>query len=208
MSLNDKLKAAEKSEHNGGGSNWFKFHEGRNSIRVLTEPEPFFEDFKKGICYTDCGFTGSAKSMSWILDHADNKLKLMRIPYTITKMIGSWQEDEDWAFESFPMPYDINIDATGAGTKEVDYKVTPRPKREPVSSDVVDQVMKENTCAEVIKALKTKNIEKHKADGTWQKEQDRKANLKKELAEVRVDDDESVENQVDYPEYQGQPKFD
>lgn len=202
--LKDKLATAEKSEHNGGGSNWFKFREGKNSIRVITEPEPFFEDFKMGVCYTDCGFQGSAKSLAWILDNADGKIKLMRIPYTITKLISSWQEDEDWSFESFPMPYDVNIEATGAGTKEVDYKVTPRPKREPVAPSVIDAVMGENTTVEVIEALKGKNIEKHKADGTWQKEQDRKAALKKEFKENREITKESyAPSSVDYPTDEG-----
>lgn len=184
--LKDKIKQAESSEFNGGGSNWFKFKEGRNSIRVLTEPEPFFEDFKRGVCYTGCGYQGSAKTLAWVIDNGDGRLKLMRIPYTISKLIASWQTDEDWAFESFPMPFDINIDATGAGTKEVDYKVTPRPKKSEVSAEVIDAVMKENTCAEIIESLKAKNIEKHKADGSWQKEQDRQAQLKKELKDVRT----------------------
>lgn len=204
--LKDKLNQAQKSEHNSSGSGWFKFSEGKNSIRVLTEPEPFFEDFKKGICYTDCGFSGSAKTLAYILDNNDGRVKLMRIPYTISEMIASWQTDEDWAFEAFPMPFDIIIDAENAGTKEVVYKPTPRPKKSEVSNDIKEQVMKQKTCAEVIAKLKEKNIEKHKTDGTWQKEQDRKIQLKQDLASARKGSGEAVTIEgYEYPEDNGDP---
>lgn len=186
MSFKDKLNEAEKSEHNSSGGGWFKFREGKNSIRVLTEPEPFFEDFKRGICYTGCGYSGSAKTLAYVLDNLDGKVKLMRIPYTISQLIASWQISEDWSFENFPMPYDIVIEAKGAGTKEVEYSPTPRPKRTEVSNDVIEQVLKQGTCAEVIAKLKEKNIEKHKADGSWQKEQERQAALKTDLENART----------------------
>ena len=165
MSYLEKLNQAEKSEHNSSGSGWFKFKEGRNSIRVLTEPEPFFEDFKRGICYTDCGYQGSAKTLAYILDNTDGKVKLMKIPYTISKLIGEYQLSEDWSFDSFPMPYDIVIGVKNAGTKEVEYTPTPRPVRSEITSDTLEQMSKnKKTPAEVIEVLKAKNIEKHNAD--------------------------------------------
>ncbi len=186
MSYQDKLNEAEKSEHNSSGSGWFKFKEGKNSIRILTEPEPLFEDFKKGICYTGCGYTGSAKTLAYVLDNGDGKVKLMKIPYTISKLIAEYEISEDWSFNGFPMPYDIVIGVKNAGTKEVEYTPTPRPVRSEVTSDTIEQMSKnKKTCLEVIEIMKAKNIEKHKADGSWQKEQERQANLKKELGDAR-----------------------
>ena len=214
MSLKEKLEASQKSEFNSSGSSWFKFKEGKNSIRVLTEPEPFFENFGRGVCYTDCGFSGSAKTLAYILDNADGKVKLMRIPYTISEMIASWQTDEDWAFDSFPMDFDINIDVKGAGTKEVVYSPTPRPKKSTVSDEVIDQVMKQSPCSKIIEKLKEKNIEKHKADGSWQKEQERKQALIDELAEARTPNDKKKVRMADkmiepegyeYPEGSDEP---
>jgi hypothetical protein len=49
------------------------------------------------------------------------------MPISIAKSLGSVQEDPDYAFTKFPMPYDITINAKGAGTKEVDYQVVARP---------------------------------------------------------------------------------
>ena len=200
MSFQDKLNQAEKSEHSNSGSGWFKFKEGKNSIRVLTEPEPLFEDYNRGICYTGCGYQGSAKTLAYVLDNADGRVKLMKIPYSISKQIAEYQISEDWSFESFPIPYDIIINVKNAGTKGVEYTTTPSPKREDVSSDVIEQMQKnKKTCAEVIEIMKQKNIEKHKADGSYQKEQERQAKLKQDLADARSTKSAPVDNGIEYP---------
>ena len=56
---------------------------------------------------------------------------------------------------------------------------------------VKNEIAKQKPIKEVIAAMQEKNIEKHKADGTWQKEQDRLAKLAEDLkkgAPVSSDD--------------------
>ncbi len=151
-------------------SNWFKFLEGDNQFRILIEPEVLYEKYKVGICYTDCGYTGTPKYLTWILDKADNKVKLFKLPFTIFQQIAGYQEDADYAFTEFPMPYDLKITATGAGTKEVGYVMLPKPVKELTDEEkgIVAEKMAEEqtkTPAEIIARMKEKQIEKHKLEG-------------------------------------------
>ena len=179
-------------EHINKSGGWFKFLEGDNTFRILVEPEVMYEDYKNGICYTDCGYTGSPKYLTQILDRADGKIKLMKIPYSIYTTIAEYQTDEDYAFEDFPIPYDIKVKAVGAGTKEVSYTALPKKVRE--LSDEDEQKFKElladekyKTPAEIIEKMKSNHVEKHKEDGTWDKRQEDKAQLAKDLKGTQED---------------------
>lgn len=194
MSLNEKAKKDAQSEY-ANKSNWFKFREGKNKIRVLVEPMAIYEDYKMGICYTGCGFKGAIKYLSYVIAYEEDKqedgtivvhksLKLMKIPYRIFQYIASLELDEDYKFEGFPMPYDITIDAKDAGTKEVKYDCKPRPVRDDVPQNLLDQLKKERPIPTVIESLKKKNMEKHGATGVASTSQV----------------DEADEGGVDYPE--------
>jgi len=198
MSLNDKIEEANKSEFSGGSSNWFKMKEGINQFRLLSEPEIIFENFGKGICYHQCGYEGTPKYLARILDRADNQVKLYKIPFTIFETIAGFEKDEELEFSSFPMPYDVKIKAVGAGTKEVKYTVMPSLKRVEVDEGILDVLGKQKPLKEVITAMQAKNIEKHKADGTWQKEQERLAQLKEELTSGRSSGNEEIDT-IEYP---------
>jgi len=204
MSLQDDIKQAEEQAQKDGyansGEGWFsnkfKFQEGDNVIRILSKPEIFFEKFKTGICYTNCGYQGTARFMTWILDRKDNQIKLATLPYMIGTVIAKYETDEDYSFEDFPMPYDIKINAKNAGTKEVEYTPTPRPKREEISQEVITQLQEKKPVPEIISILKEKKKEEHVASGQWQAEQDRREALKKEIQEAR----EAINENEDYPE--------
>ena len=165
--LSEKIKQDEKSEQAQARGGWFKFHEGKNKIRVLRTPEVIYEDYVKGMCYTDCRFKGNIKYLTYIWDYADATVKLMKIPFGIFNWIAKMETDEDWSFTGFPMPYDMTIDAEKAGTKEVTYTVTARPVREDMPAEVISDVARRKPIAEIIEGLKKRNEDKHRADGTW-----------------------------------------
>lgn len=205
--LNDFVNNVQKSEHNSGGSTWFKFKEGQNQIRILTAPEMLFENFSKGTCYTGCGFEGTAKGLSWVINRDSNKIELMKIPFTIIKTLTGFQQDEDYSFESFPMPYDLKITAKNAGTKEVEYTVLPSMKQIPVDEETLEKLSKEKTCAEIVQKLKDKQIEKDKASGLYktpeEREQERLENLKEKIENrknQRAELGEVDESEIKYPE--------
>ena len=202
--LNEKIEEANKSEFSGGSSGWFKMKEGNNQFRILTEPEVMFENFGRGICYHECGFEGNPKYLARILDRADNKVKLYKIPFTIFETVAGFEKDEELEFSSFPMPYDVKVKAVGAGTKEVKYTVMPSLKRVPIDEAVENELSKQKSIKEVIALMQEKNIEKHKADGSWQKEQTRLKELRESLKKDLANGTKS-EDSIEYPEEEINP---
>lgn len=202
--LQEKIKADMEAnrEHITKGGDWFAMQEGDNRVRILTEPQIICEKYKVGICYPGCGYEGTMKYLTWVLDAKDGKIKLMKIPLTVFEAISMNESDEDYGFDGFPMPYDISIKATGAGTKEVKYALNCRPKKDiPVA--VITELKKLNSIPEIIEKMKTKQIEKHKADGTWDKQQEENAKLKEQLDVLRDEemkgreDSEGVDDEYD-----------
>ncbi len=179
--LNQKIDEANKSEFSGGNSGWFSPKEGSNQFRILSEPEVIFMNYGKGICYHQCGFEGNPKYLTRILDRADNKVKLYKLPFKVFETIAGFEQDDELTFSGFPMPYDVKLNAKGAGSKEVKYTVMPSLKRIAIDIETENFLVKQNPIKEVIEAMQKKNIEKHKADGTWQKEQDRLTQLAHDL---------------------------
>lgn len=193
QSFAEKIKEQEaQAQKEGiatqGGGDWYKFVEGTNSFRVLTEPEMMFEDFRMGICYTDCGFEGGSKFLTYVLDRKDGKIKLAKLPYSIGTKIAGYENDTEFSldFQGFPMPYDIRVIAKGAGTKEVKYQVDPNPNKRPVEQQTIEAMAKLKPTTEIIEKMKQKNKEKHVADGTWQANQDKKAQGLTSLKEARA----------------------
>jgi len=208
MSFRDNLEQQEKEAQEAGhaskGGDWFKFQEGDNVFRVLEEPVLIFEKFKVGICYTDCGYEGSPRLITYVLDRADGKIKLAKLPYKIGTTIASYEADEDYAFSGFPMDYDIKVNAKNAGTKEVEYTVTPRPKREPISSDTAAELLKLKRVTEIVQKMKDNKKAEHVADGSFQREQERKAKLKAGLEEAKAK--AGVVTAPEYPEEEINPE--
>jgi hypothetical protein len=121
--FNATIKQAEKDYGLGKGE-YFKVQEGDNKIRVLSACIPHQSEYKG---------TATFRFVAWIIDRRDGKVKLYFMPTTIMNAIGSLQLDSDYAFDEVPMPYDINIRAKNAGTKEVEYTVIPSPNRVPLT---------------------------------------------------------------------------
>lgn len=184
MNLKEKL-AQQKAEAEAqgyapkGGNDWFKWKEGNaNRFRILTEFETIYESYQDGICFTGCGFEGSPKYMCYVLDienlNIDNErepeIKLAKLPGAIANYVAGLQEDEEYAFDGMPMPYDIKVTVENAGTKEVKY--TPMPAKESqLPASVMEAVSKLTPIPEIIAKMKEKNAKKHgkpyqRPDGT------------------------------------------
>lgn len=162
MNLNEQIDRdmKENADQLKQSSGWFKFKEGKNVLRVLTCPVPLFEDYDLGICYTDCGFQGDMKYLCHVVDKADNKPKLWKMGVGLFKELAGLQTSARFAFDAFPMPYDLEINARGAGTKKVEYSVLPGIE------SPVEMPDKLTPCTDVIAKLKDKNLSAHEADGT------------------------------------------
>jgi len=85
---------------------------------------------------------------------------LWEFGYKIMEQLTALQHDEDYAFESFPMPYNINLSVKNAGTMEVVYTVLPAPKPSELDKEVVELLDKKLSPAQVVEAMKEKQINK------------------------------------------------
>lgn len=140
-------KAAEAAGLLSSGD-YLKLKEGDNRFRLMT------------MCLPHAGEYQGRKNFKWlcyVLDRMDGKVKPFFMPHTIYKKIEALQVDDDYQFSSVPMPYDLRINAKGAGTKEVEYSLIPAKKETPVTADEMQQLRAMKPLAEFQGALKEKN---------------------------------------------------
>jgi hypothetical protein len=103
-------------EYGLGSGEKFKVVEGKNSIRILSEPRVVRSTYQG---------QPNTKFLAWVIDRADGAIKLYFMPKTVLEAISALEEDEQFGFNGLPMPYDLSINARGAGTKDVVYNVLP-----------------------------------------------------------------------------------
>lgn len=143
------LKQAEDAGLVGGGD-YFKLKEGDNRIRLMTEclPHPGTYQGKpnfKWLCY--------------VIDKRDGKAKPFFMPHSIYKQIAALQQSEDYAFYDVPMPYEVTINAKGAGTKDVVYTLLPARKETPVTALESQSFADLKPLSELQKKLKEKSAQ-------------------------------------------------
>lgn len=153
-SLSDLRKEAEREGQIGSGV--FKPQEGANRIRLLTQPLPHSEMYQGERRF---------KWLLYILDRADGQVKPYFLPHSIFKMVESLQTNEDWEFEGFPMPYDLTLTAKGAGTREVEYSISPSRKAVPLTEEEQTALNKKPPIKEFQKKLREGKGEQPHDDG-------------------------------------------
>ncbi len=225
MSTRDELKRANE-EYGGGSSNFFKFEKsGTFKLRLLTKPLALGTHFfGKGqgshICYGElkgCPFHGenapkdkngnpsapSVKFITYVLDRLDGRIKLGEIPYSVLGVVADLEEDADWKFENYPMPYDITVkyDKENKDPKQI-YKTLGSPNRVDIDDDTMSELMKkiaQNSPEQFIQKRKEGEIEKQKQDGTWEKEQARREEISLKVASDMKNVQDDVPT-VEYPD--------
>jgi hypothetical protein len=205
--FDDALTAAEKewSSLSGGKGNYYKVAEGKNRVRILSPLYPFASHFTSKttppitcVGKEDCAEckkmvkdkdgnekenTPGVKFSCYVLDYKDNIIKLAQFPLTIFLALRDLQNDPEWSFNELPMPYDITINAEGAGQPTVKYGVVASPKKEPISKEVEVKLSKLHTPDQINKA---KVIKQKKLLGLVEAESEDKVEYPKE--EINPDD--------------------
>ncbi len=185
-SFEDQFNKDLKDHGVGGGKNdWFKVEEGENKIRVCVTPMFNQSRYKYGTCYEGADFCKKEnlgdkenlinKWLAWIIDRKDGKLKLYNMPFTVSKSIVSLKTNAEYAFEDFPMPFDITLNVKGAGTKEVEYTVLPGRKEFSLTDEEKAALEKESPVEDIIAAMKDKA---RKQFGTAEEKEAASAGLK------------------------------
>ena len=161
FNFDNALSQAEKEFANLGGSKgaYMKIKEGKNRVRILSPLFPYASHFKVGACIgkedcPDCKKTvkdkdgndkentPSVKFVCHVLDTTDNIIKLAQFPLSIFLALRDLQNDPEWSFNELPMPYDITINAEGAGTTSVKYSVVASPTRSALAPEVTAKLTK------------------------------------------------------------------
>lgn len=149
-SFADRRKQAEQDGLLGSGD-YLKLKEGANRMRLLSEclPHPGMYQGKK-----------TFKWLCYVVDRVDQKVKPFFMPHTIYKQIEALQGSEDYAFQDVPMPYDLTVQADGAGTKDVKYTLLPARKNSSVTGKEMDDLKALKPLDDLQKALREKNGQK------------------------------------------------
>lgn len=150
----DQREQKIKEERSQG---YFSIVEGKQQFVLLTHCPPLaqvFDPSTKKYRIAEEGEKGaSIKGVCWVLQ--DGVIKQAKLPYTVVKAIRELQLNPEWEF-TFPFPYTLTLTATNAGTKEVEYGLTPSPKKVEISSAVLEELAKKPTPEEVIEKMKGK----------------------------------------------------
>lgn len=198
--LKDQMKQ-DAEQHGLGNNDFFRFDKSGNyRFRLLTPVMALATHFfgkgvSSSVCYgrdKGCPFhvgeeRASVKYIAHVIDRTDGQVKLGELPWTVVKEISNWENDEDYRFDSYPMPYDVKVTVDKDAAPADIYKATPAPQRTeitPEESKALDEKLKKITPEQFVENRKKKQLEKHQQDGTWQKEQERRQKLADNLDEL------------------------
>jgi hypothetical protein len=117
--------------------------------------------------------TPKTKFVCWAIDRKDGEIKLFYMAKTILEAVSALEETPDYALAALPMPYDITVNAKGAGTKEVVYSVFPMPpsavtkeefeefKAKKPIDEVVARLLENQSVNEVQTGEQTTHVKEH-----------------------------------------------
>jgi hypothetical protein len=146
-------------------SDFYKLDVGDTKLRVLTQPVPVYK-LTKGVFpnTTDLGYVTKGyepkedekvniKGWVWA-SVAGAGVKIVTLPYSVVGLIQKLRAQDDYAFDEFPMPYEITIHNTGVGANR--YTVTAARKNTPVSDTELAELAKKTPITDILKKIKEK----------------------------------------------------
>lgn len=136
MSFQDEYDAHEKSS---GKSDFFKFKEGDNWLRIMSDPAKKESRWGHGLCFDGAPYCNpqkmqeeyqaklqeaqvkgtdpkkvsmpktSVKWSVWAIDRASGAFVIVDLPGGVASDIRKFMDSKEYTFKGFPMPYDINV---------------------------------------------------------------------------------------------------
>lgn len=200
MSFGDEVKKVGESM--GGGGDWYKFKEGDNKMRILSEPLIKVSRFGYGICYEGAPYCQKAQldkdleeakqkakaagnkdwakvtikmpSQKWCAwavlrgnkDKAEeDTLGIVELTYGLSKELLEMMNSDEARFKGWPMPYDINIKAKGAGKLTVEYTLIADRQNKDVTEAEMEDYNKKTPVSQILDRMKVKQKEKTEGVG-------------------------------------------
>lgn len=119
--------AFEAFTNEGGSSLYYKFEDGENRLRVLVDPIPLVYHITGEGRWTPCAgqdvgcvVCGAEREggeqtrrvkrgVTIVIDRKDGEIKFAELPLSVVLSMKALYESSDYAFDSFPAPYDIVV---------------------------------------------------------------------------------------------------
>ncbi len=176
MSLHDDIQkdAEQYGAQSSESSDFFKFEKGVNKIRILNKPTilamHFFGKGEKAVVcigiqegcphHKEDDQKASIKLVTYVIDRNDGKIKLAELPLSIGYTLNNYMEDEDYAFDEFPAPYDVKIthDPDNSDPKSK-YVLIPSPNKTELTEEErkeFDEIMGKMTPEQYVEKRKDK----------------------------------------------------
>jgi len=153
----DWVDKQEKKVQEERSKDYFNIVEGDNRFILLSHFAPLAQVYNPTTGKyrpAEEGDKGaSIKGVCWVLQ--DETIKQAKLPYVIVKQIRALSTDTEWEFK-IPFPHTLNLSAKGAGTKEVEYSLTPSPRKVEIPQSILDELAKKKTPEEIVDIIKGK----------------------------------------------------
>ena len=175
----------------GASSDFYKLVAGDNRLHILTEPKIEVSRWGFGTCYEGAPFCSemlmdaeyeaaiakaktegkdpsevkrpqlTKKWLCWAIDRKAQKLVILTLTWGIAKQLTALKRDEESGFETWPMPYGINIVATDNGKKfngkaVFDYNILPSRKNTAITEEELAKLAKMTPVDTIIEKKKDK----------------------------------------------------
>lgn len=159
-------------EKKSSASDFYKIKEGNNVMRILTDfvkVETINTKGKYGGIVSETNQpdeddTVQMKGWAWaIVRGSPDELKIVQFGKTILSQLVAYRKDPEYAYDAMPCPYDVNIKAIGAGTKEVEYTVIPARQNTDVTEKEIEMLNKKKTIKDIVALIVEKQDEKQEA---------------------------------------------
>ena len=133
-----------------GRPGYFKPKDGANKIRLVSEIMDYGSHFikeekKSHIClgaesckYCRAGEKPKLRYLCWIIDRADNQIKLYEFGHSILKQLLALAKDGEYGFEVLP-PYDVTITKKGVDLN-TEYTVIAARNNTPITEEEQVQI--------------------------------------------------------------------
>lgn len=82
-----------------------------------------------------------------------DELKIVQFGSKILDQLVAYRHNPEYAFDSFPIPYDINIQTTNAGKMEVVYVVQPARQNTDVTAEEMAKLNKKKSIKDIVGAI-------------------------------------------------------
>lgn len=152
--VDDKEKEIEENK----SKDYFNIAEGSQQFFLLSHFAPLTQVWdnatKKYRSAVEGDKNPSIKGVCWVLQ--DGLVKQAKMPYTIVKSVKALAEDSEWEF-TIPFPHQLTLTAKNAGSKEVEYTLTPSPRKTEFTHEILDELSKKPTPENIVEKIKGKS---------------------------------------------------